>query len=75
MMMYLCPGGACIDGRWYRWNGVTNKGSGDIYEGDVVFRSGLKDGIGDWKFYTIFTRFGQISCNNFEIPRKRWALG
>lgn len=47
MMMYLCPGGACIDGRWYRWNGVTNKGSGDIYEGDVVFRSGLKDG--DWR--------------------------
>lgn len=71
----LCPSGACIgwkmEGVQMEW--FNEEEFGHICEGDVVFRSGLKDGWGVevGKFTPSSPKVGQSSCNDFEILRKK----
>lgn len=43
-MIGVVPGWRMLRWRVYSTNGMVSQGFGDICEGDVVFRSGLKDG-------------------------------
>lgn len=60
-MMMLC---ARVAHAWgVRWDSFTKGRLGDIYEGDVVFRLGLKDR--GWRLEILhhLRKVGQASCN------------
>jgi len=76
MMMDVVPGWRMHRSwRVYKWNGFTKKGLQTFCGGDVVFKVRSQGwGLEVGKLTPIFTQVGQTSCNDFELPRKRWVL-